>query len=108
MGNSESSPDNAYENFSRQPAAYREYSVDTGYQPQSPEHARSSTHTNYQDHPSSHARSSQHTNYQDHTPSHAGTSVNTNYRKKQHATYIADNFNSLDEVPVSFGIVLEF
>ncbi|KAK6150771.1 hypothetical protein DH2020_015703 [Rehmannia glutinosa] len=75
MGNSESSPDDTYDNFSRQPAAY-------GYRPQSPEHSRSSTHANHQHHP----------------PAPATTSANTNYRKKQHSSYIADNFHSLDEV----------
>ncbi|KAG8383867.1 hypothetical protein BUALT_Bualt04G0058300 [Buddleja alternifolia] len=82
MGNSESSADEAYDNFSHQPAAYAGYSADTGHQPQSPERSRSLPHTNYQHHP----------------PPHGGTSVNTNSRKKQHSSYIADNFNSLEEV----------
>lgn len=85
MGNTESSPDDANESSSRQPAsAYGGYPVETGYRPQSPEHATSSTQTNYQHHT--------------HTSSHARTSMSTNYRKKQHSAYIADNFNSLDEV----------
>lgn len=85
MGNAESSPGDAYESSSRQPAsAYEGYPVETGYRPQSPEHATSSTQTNYQHHT--------------HTSSHATTSTSTNYRKKKHSAYIADNFNSLDEV----------
>lgn len=83
MGNSESSPDDAYENFPRQPPPHDGFPVETVYRPQSPEHATSSTQTSYQHHASSHARSSTNT---------------TNYRKKQHSAYIADNFNSLDEV----------
>ncbi|KAH6765479.1 Copine phospholipid-binding family [Perilla frutescens var. hirtella] len=102
MGNSESSPDDGgypvesssrqpapyggypVEDSARQPAPYGGYPVETGYRPQSPEHA---------------ATSSTQTNYQHHTPSHARTSMNTNsYRKKQHSAYIADNFDSLDEV----------
>ncbi|XP_057770161.1 E3 ubiquitin-protein ligase RGLG3 [Salvia miltiorrhiza] len=82
MGNSESSPEDEYENFSRQPAVHGGYTVDAGYRPQSPEHATSST-------PSS---------YQHHIPSDTTTSTSTSYRKKQHSAYIADNFNSLDEV----------
>lgn len=94
MGNSESSPDDAYENFPRQPPpppSHGGFPVETGYRPQSPEHASSSTPTNYQPH----------------VPSHARTSMNTtNYRKKQHSAYIADNFNSLDEV--YFFLILVF
>ncbi|KAL0332631.1 UNVERIFIED_CONTAM: E3 ubiquitin-protein ligase RGLG3 [Sesamum calycinum] len=89
MGNSESSHDEDYENFSRQPAPYTGYSVDTSYAPESPEHARSSTHTNYQHHPPAREH---------HHPARGGTSVNINHSKKQHSRYIADNFNSLDEV----------
>ncbi|XP_011099706.1 E3 ubiquitin-protein ligase RGLG3 [Sesamum indicum] len=96
MGNSESSHDEDYENFSHQPAPYAGYSVDTSYRPQSPEHARSSTHTNYQHHPP--AREHHHTAREHHHPARGGTSVNINHSKKQHSRYIADNFNSLDEV----------
>lgn len=96
MGNSESSPDDAYENFPRQPSPpppHGGFPVETGYRPQSPEHASSSTQTSNQHHASSHAR----------------TSTNTiNYRKKQHSAYIADNFNSLDEVFFSFTLVFPF
>ncbi|KAL1538989.1 E3 ubiquitin-protein ligase rglg3 [Salvia divinorum] len=82
MGNSESLPDD-YDNFSRQPAEHGGYTVETGYRPQSPEHAKSSTQTSYQHHTSLDTRNSMET---------------SNYRKKQHSAYIADNFNSLDEV----------
>lgn len=93
MGNTESSPDDAYESSSRQPAsAYGGYPVETGYRPQSPEHATSSTQTNNQHHT--------------HTSSHARTSMSTNYRKKQHSAYIADKFNSLDEVSFPLTVVL--
>ncbi|KAK4393749.1 E3 ubiquitin-protein ligase RGLG3 [Sesamum angolense] len=96
MGNSESSHDEDYENFSRQPAPYTGYSVDTSNGPESPEHARSSTHTNYQHHPP--AREHHHPAREHHHPAQGGTSVNINHSKKQHSRYIADNFNSLDEV----------
>ncbi|KAL8473511.1 hypothetical protein ACS0TY_029688 [Phlomoides rotata] len=82
MGNSESSPpDDGYEDFSRQPPSYGGYAVDTAYRPHTPEHATTSTHT-----------------YHQHHPTHAGASINTSDRKKQHSAFIADNFNSLDEV----------
>lgn len=92
MGNSESSPDDAYETSSRQPSAavYGGYPADVGYRPRSPEHATSSMQANTQHHTSSHTR----------------TSANTNYRKKQHSAYIPDNFNSLDEVPFFAHIFL--
>ncbi|PIN19925.1 putative E3 ubiquitin ligase [Handroanthus impetiginosus] len=113
MGNTESLADDESENFSRQPATYAGYLYDTGCRPQSPEHFGSSTHTNHQHHhpaqglsvdtgyqpqPPERVSSSTHTNYKHHPPAPAGTSVNTNYGKKKHSAYIADNFNSLDEV----------
>ncbi|CAA0839482.1 Copine (Calcium-dependent phospholipid-binding protein) family [Striga hermonthica] len=77
MGNSESSAaEDMYENNLGQPAVYSGYSLYTEQRPQSPQHATSSRH---------------HAN-------HTQTSVNMNYRKKKHSAYIADNFNSLDEV----------
>lgn len=88
MGNSESSPDDTYEDFSHQPAAPGGYSVDSSYRPQSPEHSRRSTHANHQHHP---------------PPAQAGTSVNTINRKIRHSAHIADNFDSLEEV--SFSLV---
>ncbi|CAA3004247.1 E3 ubiquitin- ligase RGLG1 [Olea europaea subsp. europaea] len=80
MGNSESSSDDAYDNFPYRPASYEGYSVNTGYRHQSPEHESSSSSTSNQDHPPSYG------------------SKNTDYRKKQRSSYIADNFSSLEEV----------
>lgn len=85
MGNSESSPDD-YEKFSHQPAVLMGSSVDSGYWPPSPERA-----------------TSRHTTYQHHPQPEAGTSANTSYRKRQQSARIDDNFNSLDEVSVSFS-----
>ncbi|XP_073293698.1 E3 ubiquitin-protein ligase RGLG3-like [Primulina huaijiensis] len=82
MGNSESSPDEPYETFTRQLNVHENYPVDTDHQPRSSEHAQSSTHTTY-----SH-----------HHPTHSGASVNANNTKKKHPSSICDNFNSLKEV----------
>lgn len=87
MGNSESSsPDEGYENFSHQPPSFGGYTVDTGYQPQISEHATTSTHTNHHHH------------HHNDNPTNAGALINTSNTKKQHPSFIDDNFNSLDEV----------
>ncbi|EYU20648.1 hypothetical protein ABFS82_08G089200 [Erythranthe guttata] len=82
MGNSESSPDETYGNFSHQEATpYEGHSISTSARPESPEHSRRSLHANHQHH-----------------HNQTGSSTNTNYRKKKHPAHIADNFNSLDQV----------
>ncbi|GFY91304.1 copine (calcium-dependent phospholipid-binding protein) family [Actinidia rufa] len=70
MGNSESIPDDTHDDFPHQPPSYED------------------NHPPY--HPPSHA--------DDHPPSDAGSSMNRSYQRKQLAPYIADNYNSLDEV----------
>ncbi|XP_073296464.1 E3 ubiquitin-protein ligase RGLG3-like isoform X2 [Primulina huaijiensis] len=82
MGNSESSPDEPYETFTRQLDMHENYLVDTGHQTRSSEHAQSSTHTAYRHH----------------HPTHSGASINANNTKKPHPSSISDNFNSLKEV----------
>ncbi|XP_075514676.1 E3 ubiquitin-protein ligase RGLG3-like isoform X5 [Primulina tabacum] len=82
MGNSESSPDEPYETFTRQLDMIENFPVDTGHQTRSSEHAQSSTHTAYPHH----------------HPTHSGASVNANNTKKPHPSSISDNFNSLKEV----------
>jgi E3 ubiquitin-protein ligase RGLG len=39
-----------------------------------------------------------HDDIQHYAPSYAGSSMETHHRHQEHASYIADNFNSLDEV----------
>ncbi|CAA2983993.1 E3 ubiquitin- ligase RGLG1 [Olea europaea subsp. europaea] len=80
MGNSESSPDETHDNFPRHTTSYVGYSVNASYQ--SPEHERNSSTSSYQHYP----------------PSYDGGSKSTNYGNKQHSSYIADNFSSLEEV----------
>ncbi|XP_057496807.1 E3 ubiquitin-protein ligase RGLG3-like isoform X2 [Actinidia eriantha] len=70
MGNSESIPDDTHDDFPHQPPSYED------------------NHPPY--HPPSHA--------DNHPPSEAGSSMNHSYQRKQLAPYIADNYNSLDEV----------
>ncbi|KAK4490649.1 hypothetical protein RD792_001340 [Penstemon davidsonii] len=86
MGNSESSPDEAsYENYSHQQQDAHDEGFlanTTSHRPQSPEPSRTSTNIIKNRH---------------HAQAHVGTSVNTNYRR-QRSTYIADKFNSLEEV----------
>lgn len=82
MGNSESSPRESYENYPDQPNSNVGDTVSTHDQPQSPEHARSSTQTSHQHHPQA----------------HTGASVNFNNKKNRHTGFIADNYDSLEEV----------
>lgn len=82
MGNSESSTHESYENYPDQPNSNVGDTVSTHDQPQSPEHARSSTQTSHQHHPQA----------------HTGASVNFNNKKNRRTGYIADNYDSLEEV----------
>ncbi|XP_073018507.1 E3 ubiquitin-protein ligase RGLG3-like isoform X4 [Primulina eburnea] len=82
MGNTDSSPDEPYETFTRQLDMHENYPVDAGHQTRSSEHAQSSTHTAYLHH----------------HPPHSGASVNANNTKKPHPSSISDNFNSFKEV----------
>ncbi|CAH9070325.1 unnamed protein product [Cuscuta europaea] len=69
------------------------------YYQQSPESARNVAGTGY---PYQSTAYTGHfgdtTNYEDQGPSHFGSSINTDSKRKQQASYIADNFNSLDQV----------
>lgn len=87
MGNSESSPHESYENYPDQPNSNVGDTVGTRNRPQSPEHARSSTQTSHQHHPQA----------------HTGASVNFNNKKNRHTGYIADNYDSLEEVHICFN-----
>ena len=70
MGNSESMPDDTHDDFPHHPPSHED---------NLPPY-----------HPPSHA--------DNHPPSEAGSSMNRSYQRKQLAPYIADNYNSLDEV----------
>ncbi|XP_073038413.1 E3 ubiquitin-protein ligase RGLG3-like isoform X1 [Primulina eburnea] len=82
MGNSESSPDEPFENHPDQPNSNVGYIVSTHNRPPSPEHPRSSTQTTHQHHPQA----------------YTGASVNDSHSKKRHTAYIADTYDSLEEV----------
>lgn len=82
MGNGESSPVEFYENHPNQENSNAGYTVSTRNRPPSPEDASGSTQTNHLHHPQA----------------HTGASVDVNHRKNRHTAYIADNYNSLEEV----------
>lgn len=99
MGNKESTFDDSHDvNFPRSPE-YSRHEVGTGYPYQSATYSGNEVGTGY---PYQSTTSTRHysgdTNYKEQGSSHVGSSINTNYKKKQQATYIADNFNSLDQV----------
>ncbi|XP_041008015.1 E3 ubiquitin-protein ligase RGLG3-like isoform X3 [Juglans microcarpa x Juglans regia] len=101
MGNGESTYDDSHDDFQLHPPSHARSSMDTYHQPDNP-------HDDFQHHPSSHAGSSADTYHQPYDnpqddfrhdpPSHVKSSMDTYHRYKQHPTYIADNFSSLDQV----------
>lgn len=100
MGNGESTYDDPHDDFQPHPPSHGRSLMDTHHQPYNPQ-------DDYQHHPPSHAASSMDTYLQPYDnpqddfhryPPHAESSMDTYYRHKQHATYIADNFSSLDQV----------
>ncbi|KAF3662519.1 E3 ubiquitin-protein ligase RGLG1 [Capsicum annuum] len=64
----------------------------------SPEHVRNQIGSNPQYQPTTYAESSVDSNYRAQVTSYAGVSDRANYLRNQQASYIADNFKSLDEV----------
>ncbi|XP_004247214.1 E3 ubiquitin-protein ligase RGLG3 [Solanum lycopersicum] len=64
----------------------------------SPERVRNHIGSNPQYHPTTYAESSMDSNYQAQVTSYTGGSDRANYQRNQQASYIADNFKSLDEV----------
>lgn len=68
------------------------------YYHHSPEHVRNENGSNPQYQPITHAESSTDSNYRAQVTSHAGGSDRANFQRNQQASYIADNYNSLDEV----------
>ncbi|KAF5457867.1 hypothetical protein F2P56_021944 [Juglans regia] len=101
MGNGESTYDDPRDDFQLHPPSHARSSMDAYHQPNNP-------HDDFQHHPSSHAGSSADTYHQPYDnpqddfrhdpPSHVKSSMDTYHQYKQHPTYIADNFSSLDQV----------
>nr|GMC96552.1 E3 ubiquitin-protein ligase RGLG3 [Ipomoea batatas]GMD02454.1 E3 ubiquitin-protein ligase RGLG3 [Ipomoea batatas] len=97
MGNNKSTFDDSRPEYPRneagigypyQSTTYTGHSVDPNHQAGIGYPYQSTTYTGHSVDP----------NHQAQGPSYAGSSIDTNYQKKQQATYIADNFNSLDQV----------
>lgn len=64
----------------------------------SPERVRNQIGSNPQYQPTTYAESSLDSNYRAQATSYAGSSDRANYQRNQQASYIADNYKSLDEV----------
>lgn len=68
------------------------------YYHHSPERVRNQMGSNPQYQPTTYAESSMDSNYRAQVTSYVGGSDRTNYQRNQQASYIADNYKSLDEV----------
>ncbi|XP_059298482.1 E3 ubiquitin-protein ligase RGLG3 [Lycium ferocissimum] len=68
------------------------------YYHHSPDRVRNQIGSNTQDQPTTYAESSVDSNYRAQVTSYAGGSDRANYQRSQQASYIADNYKSLDEV----------
>lgn len=102
MGNKESTFDDSHGvNFHQRPE-YSRSELGTGYPYQSTtytgSHSGNKVETGYPYQPTTFTRHSGDTNYKEQGSSYVGSSIHSNDKKTQQATYIADNFNSLDQV----------
>ncbi|XP_071914318.1 E3 ubiquitin-protein ligase RGLG3-like isoform X2 [Coffea arabica] len=82
MGNTESTSGDTSRDFPHEASGYAGNPVDPSYQHQHPIYAGNPVDTKYQQQP----------------PASATSSLNSNNQRKHRPTYIADNFNSLEEV----------
>ena len=82
MGNTESTSGDTSRDFPHEASGYAGNPVDPNYQHQHPIYAGNPVDTKYQQQP----------------PASATSSLNSNNQRKHRPTYIADNFNSVEEV----------
>ncbi|KAI4345068.1 hypothetical protein L6164_012235 [Bauhinia variegata] len=94
MGNTDSTYENSQDDIFNQ-VPHTGSSMNANYEQQS-SYAGNSVNTSYQPE-YFHSRSPMNHSYQRHS-SYSSSSVNTTHRRRQHPTYIADNFSSLDQV----------
>ena len=66
------------------------------------------THDDFLHQPPSYANNLPPSFSNNHPPSYAGSSTDPNYQRKQQASYIADNFNSVDEVLIIPSLFINY
>ncbi|MCD7469741.1 E3 ubiquitin-protein ligase rglg3 [Datura stramonium] len=97
MGNQESALNDTHSDYYHHTPEHSLNDAHSDYYHRSPEHVRNQIGSNPQYQPTTYAESSE-SNYRAQVTSSTGGSERTNYQRNQQASYIADNYKSLDEV----------